>query len=247
MTSETSPKRIAMWSGPRNVSTALMRSFGNREDCYVSDEPLYAHYLRVTGKDHPGREEVIAAQEGDWRKVADHLVGAIPQGRALWFQKHMAHHLLREIDRGWLARLDHAFLIRDPKAMLLSLSKVLARPELEDTGLPQQVELFRATRERLGATPPVVDSAGLLRDPRRMLEALCAALGIAFSERMLSWPEGTRPTDGVWAKHWYSAVEASTKFEAPKERDEPLPPRLMPLLERCIPLYSELHAARLRV
>lgn len=237
--------RIAMWSGPRNISTAMMRAFGNRDDCFVTDEPLYAHYLKVTGKDHPGAAEVIAAHPSDWRKVAAWLTGPIPNGRAIWYQKHMSHHLLPEIERDWLDALTHAFLIREPKAMLISLAKVLKEPRLEDTGLPQQVELFRRVKTRLGGNPPVVDSKDVLLDPRRALGALCDALRIPYSERMSSWPKGRRETDGVWAKHWYAAVEASTGFEPYVERDEPLPSRLAPVLDACLPLYEELRAARI--
>ncbi len=235
--------RIAMWSGPRNISTALMRSFGSRDDCYVTDEPLYAHFLKETGKDHPGRDEVIAHHESDWRKVAKWLTGEIPEGKSVWYQKHMTHHLLPRIERDWLDGLTHAFLIRDPKPMLISLAKVLKEPQLEDTGLPQQVELFRRTCDRIGRTPPVVDSKDVLVDPRRALSSLCAALGIPFSEKMLKWEKGRRPTDGIWAKHWYKAVEASTEFEAYAERDEEVPDRLLRTLDACIPLYEELAAA----
>jgi hypothetical protein len=238
-------KRIAMWSGPRNISTAMMRSFGNRPDTFVCDEPLYAHYLVATGKDHPGRDEVIASQDADWRRVARWLTGDIPHGRSVWYQKHMAHHLLPQIERDWLDHLDHAFLIREPAAMLISLAKVLDDPQLEDTGLRQQVELFRATQRRTGATPPVIDARDVLARPRSMLEALCRALAIPFDPAMSSWPAGPRETDGVWAKHWYAAVLRSTCFEAPRERAEPLPESLAPLLERCLPLYAELHAARI--
>ncbi len=237
---------IAMWSGPRNISTAMMRSFGNRADCHVADEPLYAHFLKVTHKDHPGADEVIAHQESDWRKVASWLTGPIPDGKSIWYQKHMTHHLLPDIERGWLDALTHAVLIRDPKPMLISLAKVLKEPLLEDTGLPQQVELFRRVKSQLGHTPPVVDSKDVLLDPRATLGTLCDALRIPFDDRMLAWPAGRRATDGVWAKHWYKAVEASTGFEPYSERDEPLPPRLAPLLDACLPLYAELHAARLR-
>lgn len=237
--------RIAMWSGPRNISTAMLRSFENRPDCFVTDEPLYSHYLKVTQKDHPGRDEVIAAHESDWRKVAAWLTGPVPNGKPHWYQKHMTHHLLPNIEREWMKDLTHAFLIREPRSMLISLGKVLERPKLEDTGLPQQVELFRRTQSQLGRNPPVIDSADVLKDPRRALGTLCDALGIPFHENMLSWPRGRRATDGVWAPHWYAAVEASTGFEPWKERHEELAPHLAPLLADCQALYAELAAARL--
>jgi hypothetical protein len=178
--------RIAMWSGPRNVSTALMRAFGNRPDTAVSDEPLYAHYLAATGIDHPGRDEVIAAQESDWRKVVDALLGPAPGARPVWYQKHMSHHLLPGIDHLWLDRLSNAFLIRDPRQVLASYVRKRAAVTLEDIGVLQQLEIFRRVAERTGAAPPVIDSADLLCDPGRVLGGLCRRLGIAFDAAMLS-------------------------------------------------------------
>jgi hypothetical protein len=238
--------RIAMWSGPRNISTALMRSWGNRPDTSVCDEPLYAHYLLRTGVAHPGAEEVIRHHETDWRKVVAELTGAVPDGRAISYQKHMAHHLLSEIDRGWLDRVTNAFLIRDPREVLTSLVRVLPRPSLADTGLPQQVEIFRWVRDRTGAVPPVVDARDVLEDPRGTLGRLCEALGVAFLEAMLSWPPGRRPTDGIWAKHWYDAVERSTTFGPYVPKPDPVPDHLAGLYEECVALYESLHRHRLR-
>lgn len=239
------PIRIAMWSGPRNISTAMMRSFGNRADAAVTDEPLYAYYLRATGRSHPGADEVMAAHECDWRKVAAWLEGPVPGGRQVWYQKHMAHHLLPGIERGWVEGLSNAFLIRDARAMLTSLIQKLPDAALQDTGLPQQVELFRAERERTRRIPPVVDARDVLEDPRGVLGALCGALGIAFDEAMLAWPPGRRETDGVWARHWYDAVERSTGFQPFREPEAALPPAYLPLLRECLPYYEELHAHRL--
>jgi len=229
-----------MWSGPRNLSTAMMRSFGNRTDCTAVDEPLYAAYLAETGLDHPGRDEVIASQPTDWRLVCSELTdGPVPT--PLQYQKHMTHHLLPGIDRSALAGLQHAFLVRDPERVLTSYAKVREEPTLEDLGLPQQAELF----ERYGG--PVVDAADVLRDPAATLRLLCEALGIEFDEAMLAWPAGPRDTDGVWAPHWYAGVEASTGFApySPGSGD-PLPDHLRPLLERCRPYYDALAAYRLR-
>ncbi len=161
-----SPIRIAMWSGPRNISTALMRSWGNRPDTFVCDEPLYAHYLQQTRLDHPGADEVIVHHESDWRKVINGLLGPVPGGDAIFYQKQMAHHLLPQIDRGWLDRVTNAFLIREPREMLTSLAKILPSPRLEDTGLPQQVEIFERVREQTGRVPPVIDARDVLKDPR---------------------------------------------------------------------------------
>jgi hypothetical protein len=238
--------RIAMWSGPRNISTAMMRSFGSRPDTAVTDEPLYAHYLHVTGIKHPGRPEVLASQSTDWHAVAAMLTGPIPGGRAIWYQKHMAHHLLPMIGRDWLDRLTHAFLIREPDEMVASLVKTYPAAGLADTGLPQQCEIFDRVAGRLGSAPPVVLASDVLKDPRAMLTKLCAALGIGFLPQMLAWEPGRRPTDGVWAPHWYAAVEASTGFEPWRPRSVALPPALRGLLDECRPWYEKLYALRLR-
>jgi len=237
--------RIAMWSGPRNISTAMLRSFGSRPDTAVSDEPLYAHYLKVTGVAHPGRDEVLAAHESDWRKVADELTGPVPGGRAIWYQKHMAHHLLPSIERSWLDRLTHAFLIREPDEMVASLLKTFPGAGLPDTGLPQQSEIFDRVADRIGRAPPVVLASDVLRDPREQLTALCDALGIAFLPVMLAWPAGRRETDGAWAPYWYTAVETSTGFEPYRPRRVELSPGQARLVDECRPYYEKLYAQRL--
>ena len=237
--------RIAMWSGPRNISTALMRSFEARGDTAVCDEPLYAHYLARRPVDHPGRDEIVATCETDWRKVADFLTGPVPGGKPVFYQKHMAHHLLPEIGREWLSELTHAFLIRDPREMLLSLSKVTPNPGALDTGLPQQLELLRAVERRTGRTPPVIDARDVLLNPRALLAKLCAALGLDWKDAMLTWPPGQRATDGVWAKHWYAEVEKSTGFERYRPRPDELPPELARVHEECLVPYRTLHAHRL--
>ena len=232
--------RIAMWSGPRNLSTAMMRSFENRADCSVVDEPLYAAYLAATGLDHPGRDDVIASQPTDAATVLAGLTtGAL--ATPVQYQKHMTHHLLPAMDRSAMGSLTHAFLVRDPERVLTSYAKVRQEPTLEDLGLPQQVEIF----ETYGG--PVVDAADVLRDPRATLGLLCAEVGIDFDDAMLTWPAGPRDTDGVWAPHWYAGVEASTGFTpySPGTGD-PLPDRLAPLLERCQPYYDALAPYRLR-
>jgi hypothetical protein len=238
--------RIAMWSGPRNISTAMLRSFGSRPDTAVTDEPLYAHFLKVTGAAHPGRDEVIAAQEPDWRKVAATLTGPVPGGRAIWYQKHMAHHLLPVIERDWLDVLTHAFLIREPDEMVASLLMVFPGAGLADTGLPQQCEMLDRVAERQGHVPPVVLASDVLKDPRAQLEALCGALGIPFLEVMLSWPRGRRDTDGAWAPHWYAAVEESTGFEPYRRRHVELTNEQARLVDECLPWYEKLYALRLK-
>lgn len=240
------PVRIATWSGPRSISTALLRAWENRPDTWVCDEPLYAHYLQATGIPHPGAEEVIRRHDPDWRHVAAGLTGPVPHGRRIFYQKHMAHHLLPEMGREWVAGLTNAFLIREPREMLVSLLKVYPGAELADTGLPQQVELFEAQWRRTGRVPTVLDARDVLEDPAGTLSLFCREVGVPFLESMLAWPAGPRATDGVWARHWYAAVERSTGFEPYIPRDEPVPPLLEGLLAECRPLYGRLHAFRLR-
>jgi len=237
--------RIAMWSGPRNISTAMMRAWENRPDTWVVDEPLYAHYLTQVQVNHPGVDEVIASGNADWRRVVSGLVGEIPRGRVIYYQKHMAHHYLPHLRGDWVLSLTNAFLIRHPAEMLVSLAAKMGPPALRDTGLPQQVEIFRLVRERLGTTPPVLDAEDVLRDPRGALQRFCAAVGVGFSERMLSWPAGPRETDGVWSKYWYDAVERSTGFEPYQPRSRDVPKSLEPLLAECLPHYEELARYRL--
>lgn len=244
------PLRIAMWSGPRNISTALMRSWGNRADCAATDEPLYAHYLNTVPEEvrraHPGWRDVLRSQPTDWRTVAEHLSGPVPGDAAVWYQKHMAHHLTPEIDRAWVLGLINCFLIRDPTQMITSFIKVIPDPRPEDLGLPQQVELFEWVRDRTGATPPVIDAADVLTDPRGVLTALCRRIGMAFDEAMLAWPAGPRPEDGVWGPHWYASVYASIGFAPYAPRNEAVPPGLAGVLETCQRLYDRLAAHRIR-
>jgi len=238
--------RIAMWSGPRNISTALLRSFGSRPDTAVSDEPLYAHYLKATGVAHPGRDDVIAAHESDWRAVAAYLTGPVPGGRAVWYQKHMAHHLLPVVGRDWLDALTHAFLVREPDEMVASLLLTFPEAGLADTGLPQQCEIFDRVAGRLGRAPPVVLASDVLKDPAATLEALCDALRIPFRNEMLAWPAGRRDTDGAWAPHWYATVEASTGFEPYRRRHVELDDAAARLVDECLPFYEKLYALRLK-
>jgi Sulfotransferase domain len=229
-----------MWSGPRTVSTALMRAWENRPDTVVTDEPLYAFYLSRTGLAHPGRDQVIASQPTDWRAVLAELTTApLPAGKTISYAKHMTHHLLPEVDRAALAPLRHAHLIRDPCELLASYARVRAEPTVDDLGLRQQAEIF----ERFGG--PVVDSRDLLIDPEGILRALCRALDVPFDHAMLSWPPGPRDSDGVWAPHWYGSVHASTGFAPYRPPAEPLPARLEPLADRCMPYYLQLHRYRI--
>jgi hypothetical protein len=232
-----------MWSGPRTVSTALMRAWENRPDTIVVDEPLYAFYLSTTGIDHPARDEVMNSQPRDWREVLANLAAdPLPPGKTVYYQKHMTHHLLPPVDRKALAPLRHAFLIRNPRSLLASYAKVRSAPTLDDLGLRQQAEIF----ETFGG--PVIDSADILGAPERALRALCAALDVPFTEKMLSWPPGPRDTDGVWAPHWYDSVRASTGFApvSPSPGPPELPAYLEPLAELCQPFYEKLQKHRIQ-
>lgn len=232
-----------MWSGPRTLSTALMRSWENRPDTIVVDEPLYSFYLRETGIDHPAKDEVIASQSPDWRVVLDSLArDPLPDGITVYYQKHMTHHLLPQVDRAALKPLRHAFLIRDPRSLLASYARVRSAPTLDDLGLRQQAEIF----ETFGG--PVIDSADILAFPGRALRALCEALDVPFTTAMLSWPPGPRDSDGVWAPYWYDSVRASTGFVPSAPSPEPafLPPELEPLAGQCQPYYEKLQKHKLR-
>jgi hypothetical protein len=240
------PVRIAMWSGPRNISTAMMRAWGNRADTAVIDEPLYAYYLERTGKRHPISEEVIAHGETDWRKIVAQLTqGPIPNGKRIFFQKQMTHHLLPEIDREWIVDLTNCFLIRDPREVILSYIKKNPDPALEDLGFTQQCEIFDFVRERVDSVPPMVDARDVLENPERTLRALCDAVGVEFDKAMLSWPPGLRETDGIWAKHWYDAVTRSTSFEKYKPRPGEVPDSLHDIYQRCRDCYGKLYPHRL--
>lgn len=235
--------RIAMWSGPRNISTAMMRAFGARADCSVSDEPFYAAYLVGTGLDHPLRDEVIASQPNDWRAVAAAMAGPVPHGKPVWYQKHMTHHMLPGYGREWCDGLVNAFLIRAPEAVLASYAqKRDGAFALDEIGLPAQAALFERAAQRLGTAPPVVEGQDVLADPSGVLSALCAACGIAFDKAMLSWPPGRRASDGVWAPAWYDAVERSTGFERPRREIgfDDLPDSLKSIAEAARPFYETL-------
>lgn len=246
-TTGAAPLRIAMWSGPRNISTALMRAWENRADCAVVDEPLYAAYLAATGLDHPARDAVIAAGETDWRRVACALAsGPVPGGKPIWYQKHMTHHLLPGMELDWVHTLTNVFLIRDPAEVVDSYLKSRAAVAPADIGLLQQSALYDEVARSAAAPPVVIDAADFLRDPRAHLRALCDALGIAFDERMLRWPAGPRASDGVWAPHWYAAVWRSTGFEPWRERRPRLDAAASAVAAACRPAYERLHALRMR-
>ena len=235
-----------MWSGPRNISTAMMRSFEARGDSAVTDEPFYAAYLDRTGLDHPMRGEVMASQSLDPCEVTSMLLGPVPGGKPIWYQKHMTLHMLDEFGRGWMSQVRSAFIIRDPRAVLASYASKRIDVTLADIGFVQQRELFDAEADRLGRPPPVVDAADILANPAQTLEHLCEALGVTYMPAMLRWPAGRRATDGVWAPAWYQSVESSTGFGAPPvERALALTSYLEKLADQAKPHYEALSLHRL--
>jgi hypothetical protein len=237
--------RIAMWSGPRNLSTAMMRSFGSRQDAFVSDEPFYGCFLKSTGADHPMREAVIASMDCDWRSVLVTLSGEPPKRTAIWYQKHMWHHMTGPIGYDDFEGFTHAFLIREPERMIASYLRKREAAAFEDFGLEQQAEFFEREADRLGHAPPVVDANDVLGNPERLLSKLCRAIGIGWDPAMLGWAPGRRATDGPWAPHWYEAVEASTSFAPAETETVSLPHDMQRLAERCRPFYQRLAGHRI--
>jgi len=237
--------RIAMWSGPRNLSTAMMRSFGSRRDTFVSDEPFYGCFLKDSGADHPMRDEVIASMDCDWRSVMRTLSGEAPDSLPVWYQKHMWHHMAGPIGYGDFGGFTHAFLIREPERMIASYLRKREAAHFEDFGLERQADFFEREADRLGHAPPVIDANDVLTNPEDVLSKLCTALGIEWDPAMLSWARGRRATDGVWATHWYGAVERSTGFGEPDVEQVELSAGDQRLAERMRPYYERL--ARFRV
>ncbi|MZR30103.1 HAD family hydrolase [Sneathiella sp. DP05] len=236
--------RISMWSGPRNISTAMMRSFGSRPECQAVDEPFYAYYLATSGLKHPMYKEVIASQPTDWKVVAGDLNASRPAGSMLYI-KHMTHHMLPEVDLGFLVKHRNCFLIRDPKRVIASYAAKWDRISTEDIGIKRQLEIFRAIEKLTGQTPVVVEAEDILKNPAEMLKKLCNALDIPWQQRMLGWPKGRRPEDGIWAEHWYASVEDSTGFAPYEERDIVLKPELEGLLAEQLPYFEALRSHKI--
>lgn len=237
-------QRINFWSSPRNISTALMYSFAQRTDMAVVDEPLYAHYLchQPTAADHPGKADILASQEQDGEQVTQWMRTHDFARPAVLF-KQMTHHLVA-LDRDFIHQMDNVLLIRNPRAILASFSKVVSEVTAADIGLPQQVALFRHLQQR-GKTPAVVDASLLLQDPAGVLQRLCSSLALPWEPQMLRWPSGPRPEDGVWARHWYKNVHQSTGFQPYQQKTYQLPAALESIAADCEPLYRELRAAAL--
>ena len=240
------PKRIAMWSGPRNISTAMMRAWENRADCTVWDEPLYGYYLNATGVSHPGAAEVISAQGIDAAAIIERCIGETQSDKPIFYQKHMTLHLLPELDRSWLSSLLNCFLIREPEAVIASYAAVRSEATLDDIGFIQQAELFDQVSEMSGETPVVIDSREFLLNPEPMLRLICNRLEINFDPAMLNWPKGARDSDGVWGQYWYATVWQSTGFDTYRERRYELSDKDQLIAEQARPYYDRLFQLRLQ-
>lgn len=232
--------RINSWSGPRNVSTALMRSFSQRADTKVVDEPLYGHYLVVSEAPHPGRADLLEVLETNSSRVIDEVILG-PCDRPVLFLKQMVHHLTPDLDTAFLDRCVNVLLIRDPAEVISSLVNQLPEPTTRDVGLARQVELFRDLGAR-GQEPPVIDARQLLLDPEHVLKELCARVGLEWDDSMLSWPAGPRPEDGPWAPYWYHNVQRSTGFAPYRPKDVSVPEHCRHLLDESRAYYEELNA-----
>jgi hypothetical protein len=234
---------IAMWSGPRNLSTAMMYSFGARENCDVWDEPFYAPYLENYDTDHALRAEIIAANETNVEKIAAEC--ARPRGR-LFYQKHMPHHMLDGFPLDWVSEVTNVFLIRHPARVIVSYHAKQENPDLQDIGAQKQTELFHLISQKTGKIPVVVDASDIRENPRGVLTALCAAIDIPFEDAMLKWPAGGHKDDGPWAPHWYGSVWKSTGFAGAENPLPSVPKHLESVLAEALPFYNELAALRIR-
>jgi hypothetical protein len=232
--------RIAMWSGPRNVSTAMMRSFENRPDTFVTDEPFYAYFLKKTNYQHPGREEILQSQNSNWEDITNKLTGDIPYDKSVWYQKHMAHHLLSNDNFEWTKSLKNCFLIRHPKDVILSFTKKYELFNSEQLGFPQQKKLLDWLCRETDFTPSIIEAQEVTNNPFEVLQKLCKELDIRFFKSMLSWKKGRRETDGIWAKYWYENVENSTGFTLLSKSKKDIPDQWEFIYEECLEIYKYL-------
>ena len=237
--------KIAMWSGPRSISTALMRSFENRPDTVVSDEPFYAYYLNETGIEHPFHKEVISGGNTNWNRIVNNITGSIPDRKAIWYQKHMVQHNLPEKSLKWIEKLQNCLLIRHPQEVILSYLKKYEIISIYQLGCPQQVELYNMLK-KMGFPPLVLDAGDVLKNPNQMLKLLCNKLMIPFYAQMLTWPAGRRKSDGIWGRHWYGSVEASTGFNPFMEKKGNLPLKYRDIYKASLESYQQLYSHRIK-
>ena len=236
-----------MWSGPRNISTALMRSFENRSDTYVTDEPYYAYFLTKSGENHPARKEILNNQSSDWNTVSSMLIGEIPKQKKVWYQKHMAHHIFTHSDLSWTKHVTNLFLIRDPKEVIISYQKRFDLVDHMQLGYNQQVQIMNFVADTTGDFPIVINAKDVLMNPQKILSEICRIMQIDFDERMLYWPAGKRDTDGVWAPHWYSEVEKTTGFQPYSDKNIVLDAKWEDIYYRCMIDYEILNSRSIKV
>ncbi|MBS91427.1 MAG: sulfotransferase family protein [Rickettsiales bacterium] len=236
---------IAMWSGPRNISTAMMRSFENREDTVVLDEPFYAYYLKNTNLAHPGKKKIIASQNNNWSEVVKICTKSFPNEKKIWYQKQMAQHILDGDSIDWIDGLRNCLLIRDPKLVINSYMKQFPLENINHLGYPQLCKILDHLEKKNGESPPIIDADDLLKNPKKILKKLCQKLEICFSSRMLSWPKGKRESDGVWAEHWYGRVVQTTGFDSHRKRKIKLDPILIPIYDSCMKYYEKMYKRRI--
>ncbi len=236
---------IAMWSGPRNISTALMRSFENRSDCFVSDEPFYSYFLYKTGLKHPLSNEIIKSGLIKYNEIVKYITGPIPSSKSIWYQKHMAHHILEGEDLDWIKRMKNCLLIRHPNDVILSYLKKNDINSIQQLGYLQQITIYKILSKVTGKSPIIIDAQDLLIKPKEMLIEICKKLRIKFDHKMLSWPSGSRETDGIWGKHWYKQVEASTGFKPYVTTENIIPSKYQILYDECMQYYDFLYQNRI--
>lgn len=231
-------KVISLWSGPRNISTTMMYSFAQRNDTKVIDEPLYAHYLSKTDAKfyHPGADEVLKEQNHDGNKVLEEILEQTEYSN--YFLKNMSHHWLK-IDWKWMQNMKHILLIRDPKEVLLSYSKVIETIEITDLGYSQQWQM-KSELEQHQIPFLVIDAKRVLQHPKKQLKSICEFLGLEFQPTMLYWEQGAIEEDGSWAKYWYNSIHQSTGFKAYQEKNEQLPTQYVALYEKCKQFYDKM-------
>ena len=234
-----------MWSGPRNLSTALMRSFENRTDTAVIDEPFYAHFLKQTNLNHPGRNEIISTLDSNWDNIVLKITGPIPHNKSIWYQKHMAQHNLEGCDLNWIKSFHNCILIRDPKYVISSYSKEYSLSDEKLLGYCQQLNLIRILEDEEGITPPIFDATDILEKPEQALKKICISVGIRFSQKMLKWPKGKRKSDGIWAKYWYRNVENSSGFQPFQKKNIVIDKKLIPLYDKCLADYNSMYEKRI--
>ena len=236
---------IAMWSGPRNVSTALMRSFENRSDCFVSDEPFYSYFLYKTRLKHPLSDEIIKSGLINYNEIIKYITGLIPSSKNIWYQKHMAHHILEGENMDWIKNMKNCLLIRHPSDVILSYSKKNEINSIQQLGYLQQIEIYEMLTKEMRTSPIIIDAQDLLREPKKILIEICENLKIKFEDKMLSWPPGVRKTDGIWGKHWYKQVEVSTGFNSYIKTNRIIPPKYQSLYDECMQCYDFLYQNRI--